>query len=64
MIPPCDLDFATCQECSEWNKGNFEQLRKRQKEVISLLELKASREATIAFIRGGKCMLQRLSIWD
>jgi DtxR family Mn-dependent transcriptional regulator len=60
MIPPCDLDFATCQECSEWNKGNFEQLRKRQKEVISLLELKASREATIAFIRGGKCMLQRL----
>jgi DtxR family Mn-dependent transcriptional regulator len=60
MIPPCNLDFASCQECREWNKGNFEQLQKRKKDVISLLELKTQKEATIAFIRGGKSMLQRL----
>jgi DtxR family Mn-dependent transcriptional regulator len=60
MIPPCNLDFASCQECREWNKGNFEELQKRKKDVISLLELKTNREATVAFIRGGKSMLQRL----
>jgi DtxR family Mn-dependent transcriptional regulator len=59
-IPPCNLDFASCQECMEWNKGNFEELQKRKREVISLLELNTNQEATIAFIRGGKNMLQRL----
>jgi DtxR family Mn-dependent transcriptional regulator len=57
-IPPCNLDFASCQECMEWNKGNFEELQKRKREVISLLELNTNQEATIAFIRGGKNMLQ------
>jgi DtxR family Mn-dependent transcriptional regulator len=59
-IPPCNLNFASCQECMEWNKGNFEEIRKREKDVISLLELKTKTEAKIAFIRGGKGMLQRL----
>lgn len=59
-IPPCNLDFATCQQCREWNEGNFEELQKRKKEVISLLELKPNQAARIAFIRGGKSMLQRL----
>ncbi len=59
-IPPCNLDFASCQECMECNKGHFEGLKKRKQSVISLLELKTNREATIAFIRGGKGMLQRL----
>jgi DtxR family Mn-dependent transcriptional regulator len=59
-IPPCNLNFSSCQECREWDKGNFEDLQKRKKDVISLLELKTKKEATIAFIRGGKGMLQRL----
>jgi DtxR family Mn-dependent transcriptional regulator len=59
-IPPCNLDFATCQECRDWNKGNFEELHKRSTDVISLLELKTGQIAKIAFIRGGKSMLLRL----
>jgi DtxR family Mn-dependent transcriptional regulator len=61
LIPPCDLDFATCQECRENQTKNFEQVKKRTENVVALSTLKENQEGTIAFIRGEKKVLNRLS---
>jgi len=60
LIPPCNLDFANCQECKEWGKDNFEAVRKRKENVVALSTLKENQEGTIAFIRGEKKVLRRL----
>ncbi|MFA5629089.1 MAG: metal-dependent transcriptional regulator [Dehalococcoidales bacterium] len=59
-IPPCDFDFSTCQECKEWDSTDIDELRRRKKGVVSLLELKNHGRATVAFVRGGGEMLRRL----
>ncbi len=61
LIPPCNLDFSSCQECKEWEKENFEAVRKRKENVVALSTLKENQEGTIAFIRGENKVLRRLN---
>jgi DtxR family Mn-dependent transcriptional regulator len=60
-IPPCNLDFSSCQECKEWGEDNFEAVQKRKENVVALSALKENQEGTIAFIRGENKVLRRLN---
>jgi len=60
-IPPCDLDFPSCQECREWGRDNFESLQRRKKNVVALSTLRENQAGTIAFIRGENKVIRRLN---
>ena len=60
LIPPCNLDFSSCQECKELEKGCFDAIKRRKENVVALSTLKESQEGTIAFIRGENRVLFRL----
>ena len=60
-IPPCNLDFSSCQECKEWGEDNFEAVQKRKTNVVALSSLKEKQQGTIAFIRGDNRVLRRLN---
>ena len=60
LIPPCNLDFSSCQECKELEKGCFDAIKKRKENVVALSTLKETQEGTIAFIRGENRVLCRL----
>jgi DtxR family Mn-dependent transcriptional regulator len=59
-IPPCNLNFSSCEECKEWGKDNFEAVPKRKENIVALSTLNKNREGTIAFIRGENKVLRRL----
>jgi DtxR family transcriptional regulator, Mn-dependent transcriptional regulator len=60
IIPACNLSFSSCAECQKW-EDDFEKVRPRKANVVSLAELKSKQEAPIVFIRGDKKALDRLS---
>jgi DtxR family transcriptional regulator, Mn-dependent transcriptional regulator len=60
IIPACNLGFSSCAECQKY-EDDLEKVGHRKVNVISLAELKAKQEAPIAFIRGDKKSLQRLT---
>jgi DtxR family Mn-dependent transcriptional regulator len=60
LIPPCNLDFSSCQECKELKKETFEAIGKRKENVVALSTLKEKQESTVAFIRGEDKVLRRL----
>jgi DtxR family Mn-dependent transcriptional regulator len=60
LIPPCNLNFTSCQECKESQKDSFDTIQKRKENVVSLSTLKEKQEGTIAFIRGENRVLRRL----
>jgi DtxR family Mn-dependent transcriptional regulator len=60
LIPPCNLDFSSCQECKDLGKCSFESIKKRKENVVALSTLNKNQEGTIAFIRGEKKVLSRL----
>jgi DtxR family Mn-dependent transcriptional regulator len=60
IIPPCDLLFATCEECIQMHKKGLEEVGKRQRNLVSICNLKAGASANISFIRGEHRILQRL----
>jgi DtxR family transcriptional regulator, Mn-dependent transcriptional regulator len=59
VIPPCNLNFTTCEECRKWN-DDLEKVSPRKKNVSALSGLKEKQKATIAFIRGDDKAMQRL----
>jgi DtxR family transcriptional regulator, Mn-dependent transcriptional regulator len=61
LIPPCNLNFSNCQECKEYTKNDFDTVQKRKENVVALSSLNKNQESTIAFIRGEKKVLGRLS---
>jgi len=60
VIPACELDFTTCDECRKWNGDDVEKIGKRNTSVVSISALKENQKGTIAFIRGDKKVLRRL----
>jgi DtxR family Mn-dependent transcriptional regulator len=61
-IPPCDLDFESCEECfSEKNLRASEPESARDKSIIPITSLKPHQKAKISFIRGGHKIIQRLA---
>ena len=60
LIPACELDFSSCDECRKWSGDNPEEIGKRNNTVVSVTALKENQEGKIAFIRGNNKVLQRL----
>ena len=60
IIPPCDLDFPSCEECRKLGQRNPDNINKRKTRIISLSDLKENQEGIISFIRGDSTLLRRL----
>lgn len=61
-IPPCDLDFDTCEECfAEKSLRASDPEATRSRNIIPITELKPLQKAKISFIRGGRKVIQRLA---
>jgi DtxR family Mn-dependent transcriptional regulator len=59
-IPACDLPFSNCEECIKLHNQGLEEVGKRNKNLISIRELKGGKFGKISFIRGEHKVLQRL----
>jgi len=59
-IPACDLPFSTCEECIQLHQKGLEQIGKRNKNLVSIRDLKNGKFGKISFIRGEHKVLQRL----
>ena len=59
-IPACDLPFSNCEECIKLHNQGLEEVGKRNRNLISIRDLKGSKFGKIAFIRGEHKVLQRL----
>ena len=61
LIPPCDLQFGSCDECQEWSGESIEKVGKRQANLVNISVLKEYEAGQVAFIRGDNRLLRRLS---
>ena len=59
-IPPCDLEFDSCEECKKWSGDSLDEVGKRKSNLVSVASLKEKQEAKVAFIRGDAKSLKRL----
>ena len=55
VIPACNFDFGSCQEC--FSQKDFDQVMNRKFNLLSVSELTGSTEGTISFIRGNDELL-------
>jgi DtxR family transcriptional regulator, Mn-dependent transcriptional regulator len=60
VIPPCNLDFSTCEECHHWEDADLDKVGSRKVNVTALSSLNREQKARIAFIRGNKKSLCKL----
>ena len=59
-IQPCDLPFASCEECMAMRAKGMEQVGRRNANLTSLADLKEHEEGRVAFIRADSRVLRRL----
>jgi DtxR family Mn-dependent transcriptional regulator len=60
VIPACNLEFQTCDQCQKWSGKDLSEIAKRKANVVSVSSLKEKQEARVAFIRGDHKALKRL----
>jgi DtxR family Mn-dependent transcriptional regulator len=60
LIPPCDLQIRSCEECIEMHKRGLEEVGKRRQSLVSICNLRTGACAKVSFIRGEHRILQRL----
>ena len=59
VIPACDFDFGSCQEC--FSQKDFDQVINRKFNLLSISELTGDSEGTISFIRGNTDLLDEIT---
>jgi DtxR family Mn-dependent transcriptional regulator len=59
VIPACNFDFGSCQECQSFH--DFDQIIYRQFNLLSVSELTSDAEGIISFIRGNPELLDDIS---
>ncbi|WP_458405095.1 metal-dependent transcriptional regulator, partial [Methanobrevibacter sp.] len=59
IIPACNFDFGSCQEC--FSQKDFDQVMNRKFNLLSISELNANTEGTISFIRGNNELLDDIT---
>ena len=59
VIPACDLDFGSCQEC--FSVKDFDNVINRQFNLLSISELNPESDGTISFIRGNDDLLDDIA---
>ncbi|MCW4008061.1 MAG: metal-dependent transcriptional regulator [Candidatus Bathyarchaeota archaeon] len=60
MIPPCNLQIESCAKCIQLHEKGLEEEGKHNQRLIAISSLKEGQCGKIAFIRGGRNMVQRL----
>jgi DtxR family Mn-dependent transcriptional regulator len=60
VIPACDLDVSTCEECISLNSLEVEKVGRRRKSLVPLTWLREGSRGVIEFIRGEHKTLRRL----
>lgn len=59
VIPACDFDFESCQQC--FSQKDFDQVINRKFNLLSISELTSNTEGTISFIRGNNELLDEIT---
>ena len=59
VIPACDFEFGSCQEC--FSQKDFDQVMNRKFNLLSISELTGNTEGTISFIRGNSELLDEIT---
>lgn len=62
IIPACNFDFESCQEC--FSQKDFDQIMNRKFNLLSISELNANTEGIISFIRGNSELLDDIAELD
>lgn len=60
IIPLCDFQFSSCEECQKWSEESLEKVGKRKTNLVAVSGLKEGDAGRIAFIRGDHKVLRRL----
>lgn len=60
LIPACDLKFSSCEECLNSNEEEVNEVGKRNKNLIPVMELKNRQKGKVSFIRGNYNVIRRL----
>jgi len=60
IIPACDLQFSSCEECIAVHSKGLEEVGKRNQNLVCVGNLKEGAFGKISFIRGEHKVLQRL----
>lgn len=60
LIPVCDFKFETCEECRMRRKEEVNQVGKRDKNLVSLTDMKKNEKGKVSFIRGDYKVIRRL----
>ena len=59
IIPACNFDFGSCQECS--SEKDFDNIINRNFNLLSISELTSNTEGIISFIRGNEELLDDIA---
>ncbi|MCX8153621.1 MAG: metal-dependent transcriptional regulator [Candidatus Bathyarchaeota archaeon] len=60
MIPPCNLQIESCAKCIQLHEEGLEEAGKHNQKLVAISNLKEGQCGKIAFIRGGRNIVQRL----
>lgn len=60
LIPVCDFKFETCEECSKRRQEEVKQVGKRDKNLVSITNMKRTERGKVSFIRGDYKVIRRL----
>jgi DtxR family Mn-dependent transcriptional regulator len=60
LIPACDFDFTTCEECLNKDVYDIEEIGVRSNNLVSVAQLHNDEEAEVSFIRGDAKVLREL----
>ena len=59
VIPACNFDFDSCQQC--YSQKDFDQIINRKFNLLSISELTSNAEGSISFIRGSNEFLEEIN---
>lgn len=62
IIPACNFDFESCEDC--FSQKDFDQIMNRKFNLLSISELTSNNEGIISFIRGNSRLLDAISDMD
>jgi DtxR family transcriptional regulator, Mn-dependent transcriptional regulator len=60
IIPVCDFKFETCEECRKRRQEEVNQVGKRDKNLVSITNMKRTEKGKVSFIRGDYKVIRRL----
>lgn len=60
LIPVCDFQFKTCEECRMRRQEEVNEVGKRDKNLVSITDMKKKEKGKVSFIRGDYKVIRRL----